>query len=95
MHGKIKGPAKAVHQVKAMVKGSCYCEWSCKFKVGVHVKAEVRVHVNVLVNWQVRVNVNVNRHAQVKVILKVNGKDKGHAKAVHQAKANVKSVMLL
>ena len=36
------------------------------------------------------VNVNVNGHAQVKANLEVNGKDKGHAKAVHEVKAKVK-----
>ena len=52
-----------------------------------HIQGEVQV--------QAMVNVNVNGHAQVNVILKVNGKDKGHAKAVHEVKAKVKSVMLL
>ena len=46
-----------------------------------HIQGEVQV--------QAMVNVNVNGHGQVNVILKVNGKDKGHAKAVHQAKAKV------
>ena len=46
-----------------------------------HIQGEVQV--------QAMVNVNVNGHAQVKVILKVNGKDKGHAKTVHQTKAKV------
>ena len=53
------------------------------------------MHIRGKVQVQAMVNVNVNGHAQVKVILKVNGKDKGHAKAVHQTKAKVKSVMLL
>ena len=53
------------------------------------------MHIQGKVQVQAMVNVNVNGHAQVKVILKVNGKDTGHAKAVQQAKAKVKSVMLL
>ena len=53
------------------------------------------MHIQGKMQVQAMVNVNVHGHAQVKANLKVNGKDKGHAKAVHQTKAKVKSVMLL